>query len=224
MFSTCFRPCRFALVKKRNTLISFLFVIVFFAACKNSPEEKKKSTGSVTETNRPTATTPADTVTNPPSITEEKKDTIVVNQSKKNEVLTVDGWKIDDFIVKDKDKSSEALRRTIAYTREEWQYIKNPLIATYRGCDFGDYFHLNFEDKKGKNHDFGWGNNDYGKYLLFSLPDYIDNPAYLGKSFRIYWAWKVSSFSCCDGEYHRVEAYTPSITRLEIIKTNADKK
>ena len=131
---------------------------------------------------------------------------------------------IDDYIVKEKDRSSQSLRRMIEYTKEEWRQVQNPIIATYKGCDFGDYFHINFEDSKRNRYDFGWGNNHLGDYQLFDEVDYNDNPKYLGKIFQIKWNWKISKFPCCEGEYDMVEAYLPSITQLELVEKQYIKK
>ncbi len=124
-------------------------------------------------------------------------------------------WKTSDFIINEKDKSSASVRSTIENEIELWKNVEHPFTATYKGCDMGDYFHLIFEDSNGKNYDFGFGNNQFGEYDLCSK-DITDNPKYLGKSFVIYWNWEISSFPCCDGEYDLVEAYMPSITKLEL--------
>jgi hypothetical protein len=133
--------------------------------------------------------------------------------------ISVEGWKNADFIISAKHKNSEGVLRTIANTRAEWKDVPNPFIAVYRGCDFADYFHLTFEDNKGKTYDFGFGNNNFGTYTLFDSEQCNDNKKYLNKSFRIFWNWTPSSFPCCDGEYEKVEAYMPSITKLEITES-----
>lgn len=203
----------------RNTINPFLFAAVLFISCNNASKESNTKQDSIKKANGDTNKTVADTVNAPQSLTEEKKDILPASKAKNKEVQSVKEWKTDDFIVKEKDRSSEALRRTIEYEREQWKAVTNPFVATYRGCDIGDYFHLNFEDRTGKNYDFGFGSNNYGDYMLFTPLNYMDNPEYLGKSFRIYWSWKVSTFPCCDGEYDMVEAWLPSITRLELLKT-----
>ena len=83
------------------------------------------------------------------------------------------------------------------------------------GCDVFDYFHLNFQDDKGTEYDFGFGNNQLGDYTLCN-EDITDNKKYLGKTFLLYWNWEISRFPCCEGEYNTVEAYLPSITKLEL--------
>jgi hypothetical protein len=140
-------------------------------------------------------------------------------EQKTEELISVSDWKIDDFIVKKKDRSSAALRAQIEYTKEQWQHVKNPFTANYQGCDFGDYFHLTFQDTEGNYYDFGFGDNNYEPYQLFDDTDYADNPNYLNKTFKIYWNWKITTFPCCEGEYNSVEAYLPSITKLELIST-----
>ena len=95
--------------------------------------------------------------------------------------------------------------------------MKNPFLATYEGNEFGDYHHIMFEGAYSKRCDFVFGNNNFGKFKLFSDDEMIDNPNYLGKSFKIYWEWKASSFPCCSGEYEMVKAYLPSIVKLELV-------
>jgi hypothetical protein len=172
-----------------------------------------------------TENTTADTLSD--SVAIASSDTVVLTKTDSlqeavvdsNILLAVDTWKSADFIISAKHKNSEGVLRTIANTRAEWKNVPNPFIAVYRGCDFGDYFHLTFEDNKGKTCDFGFGNNNFGPYTLFDSEQYNDNKKYLDKSFRIFWNWKPSSFPCCDGEYETVEAYMPSITKLELMDT-----
>jgi hypothetical protein len=121
-------------------------------------------------------------------------------------------------------KKSASLRNLIEYTREEWKNVSNPFTAVYTGCNIGDYFHLNFEDAQGKSYDFGFGNNNYGDILLFDTVAYDSNRKYVGRTFRIHWTWKISKFPCCDGEYDNVEAYYPSITKLEVVSSTQEKK
>jgi hypothetical protein len=207
-----------------NTICLFIFLVVFFTNCKNSSDENYKKSDLIPEANDDPDKTGADSIDKHQYLTEENRDTILKDTAKNNKVLSVNDWNIDDFIINNRDRSSKALRLSIEYEREQWKNVKNPFVASYRGCDLGDYFHLNFEDANGKNYDFGFGNNNYGKYLLYDKTDYNDNPKYLGKSFNIYWNWKITSFPCCDGEYDMVKAYLPSITKLELIETTANKK
>lgn len=133
-------------------------------------------------------------------------------------IQSIKNWSTADFIFSENYKSSASLRNLIEYTREEWKNVQSPFVAVYTGCYIGDYFHLNFEDAQGKSYDFGFGNNNYGDVLLFDTIAYESNRKYVGRTFRIHWSWKISKFPCCDGEYDNVEAYYPSITKLELIK------
>lgn len=144
-----------------------------------------------------------------------KIDTLTKNETKITKLKSV-----EDYILNKKDKSSKAVRSTIEYEIEQWKDVPNPFVASYQGCDFGDYFHLNFKDEKNKNYDFGFGDNNFGQYTLFDTLSFKDNRKYLRHSFKIYWDWKLTSFPCCDGEYDLVKAYLPSITKLELIKDN----
>ena len=108
---------------------------------------------------------------------------------------------------------------------ELWKNLANPLIVKYTGSEFGDYFHIYFEDTNGMEYDFGFGNNNYGNYKLYENPGpLLDNPIYLNKSFKLYWKWKLSTFPCCDGEYNPTKGLQPSIIKLELINPNTDKK
>lgn len=133
-------------------------------------------------------------------------------------IQSIKNWSTADFIISEKYKSFASLRNLIEHTREEWKNVQSPFKAVYTGCNIGDYFHLSFEDTQGKSYDFGFGNNNYGDILLFDTVAYESNRKYVGRSFRIHWTWKISKFPCCDGEYDNVEAYYPSITKLELIK------
>lgn len=131
-----------------------------------------------------------------------------------NAIISVKNWRIEDFIINKKDQNSSSINRTMEAIRDEWESAPNPIIARYRGCDFGDYFHLNFEDTQGNIFDFGFGDNAFGQIELYNTENFEDNPNYLNKKFEIYWSWKITTFPCCDGEFDQVEAYIPSITNL----------
>jgi len=131
--------------------------------------------------------------------------------------LNVSQWNIDNFIIECPKKYRVALKQYIEYKREQWKNVPNPFIAIYKGNNIGDYHHINFKDSKGKIYDFGFGRNDFEHISLFNK-ELNDNPKYLGKSFKIFWDWKISSFPCCSGEYEILKAYHPSILKLEIIK------
>ncbi len=194
------------------------FMLLFLSCKKSTPDQDSNSTSAKSIKNN-NYITRLDSIIQHQIIQKNMEDSILANQ-----FISVVDWDIDDFIVKEKDRSSQSLRRMIEYTKEEWRQVQNPIIATYKGCDFGDYFHINFEDSKGNRYNFGWGNNHLGDYQLFDEVDYNDNPKYLGKIFQIKWNWKISKFPCCEGEYDMVEAYLPSITQLEILEKQYIKK
>lgn len=137
---------------------------------------------------------------------------------------SIKNWSTADFIITEEYKSSAELHSMLEYKREKWKNVQSPFTAVYTGCNIGDYFHLNFEDVKGKSYDFGFGNNNYGDILLFDTVAYESNRKYVGRTFRIHWTWKISKFPCCDGEYDNVEAYYPSITKLEVVSSTQEKK
>lgn len=203
------------------SLFTFLLLVFLSLSC-NSPTKNNKETLSVIDTTDKARITTGDTIINK-SLVQLLEDTLPT-QTDKAETTDVTNWETDDFIVHKKDRSNAALRRHIEYEREQWKKVKNPLVAIFRDADMGDYFHLVFEDDAGKTHDFGFGNNNYGKIILFDPKDMIANPDYLGKSFRVYWSWKISSFPCCDGENELVEAWLPGITRLELAGAIEGKK
>ncbi len=188
-----------------------LGMLVFSMGCQNDGNQDQKTEETISIDNEKNAESYD-------SVSEILTDSSALEQ-KNEELISVLDWKIDDFIVKKKDRSSAALRAQIEYTKEQWKDVKSPFVATYKGCDFGDYFHLIFEDAKGNNYDFGFGENKYEPYKLFDETDFADNPKYLNKTFKIYWNWKITSFPCCEGEYELVEAYLPSITKLALVDT-----
>ncbi len=99
--------------------------------------------------------------------------------------------------------------------KDEWSAVPNPLVAKFTGSEFGDYFHLTFEDAQGQTYDFGDGKNNLGQMALYDA-EFTSNNAYVGKEFRIRWDWKKSSFYCCEGEMNTVEAPVPSIVGIEL--------
>lgn len=188
--------------------------MIFYTSCSNTTKETKKSDSSVKK-NIDSSKIVIDTLNKNQSLTKENSDTL----PKYEELISVQDWKIEDFIIDKKDKNNKSLISNLEYDKEEWKNVKNPIIATYQGCDFGDYFHITFQDADGINYDFGFGNNHFGEYILYDKTQYVDNPKYLGKKFKVYWNWKISNFPCCDGEHESVKAYHPSITKLELMTT-----
>lgn len=200
----------------KSSKFLYLFLFIAFVSCHPSSSENNKSdSNTVTQDDRNKAK--KDTNQN---LSEEKTDSTQTDKTENEELISVQQWKTEDFIVSKLYKSSPTVKRNIEYTREEWKNVKSPFIATYQGSDIGDYFHLTFEDAKGKVYDFGFGENQFGDYELYKEPD-DPNPKYLGKTFKIYWNWKVTTFPCCDGEYDQVEAYLPAITRLEMVESGS---
>lgn len=197
-----------------NSIYSSLFLIVIFCtSCNNSSNQQNNKVN-------------VDYLNNNHILTKENRDTLFdkIDSLTKKENKITELNSVDDYLINEKDKSSKVVRRSIENEIEQWKNVTNPFIASYQGCDFGDYFHLNFKDVKNKHYDFGFGDNNYGEYSLFDSIHFNDNQKYIGKSFKIYWNWKLSSFPCCDGEYNLVKAYLPSITKLELTEKNANKK
>jgi hypothetical protein len=194
-------------------------ILVLFLSCSSVEKESLPIVEKITQEEvLPAINTTVDLVTD--SIVEinrlqEKEDSLI--HLKKTQTNTTD-WSIEDFIVKCPKELKPELKQDITYYRGQWKDIENPITAIYKGNDFGDYHHIEFEDAKGNHYDFGFGNNDYGKTLLFYHDEQMkDNPEYLGQTFNVYWDWKKSTFPCCSGGYESVEAYQPSITLLELI-------
>lgn len=188
-------------------LAIFLFSILVACSGNDAPAHQRDTLQPhVTDSSRSLV----DTVSNEAMDSVQLLDTTLHDSIKK--------WSTTDFIISKKHKSSTPLRNLIEHTREEWKNVPNPFTAVYRGCDLVDYFHLNFEDTLGKSHDFGFGENNLGSFKLFNGDNFRDNPKYLNKTFIVYWDWKPSKFPCCDGDYENVEAYYPSIIKLELQK------
>lgn len=125
----------------------------------------------------------------------------------------------EDYIKQYPGEQKKEFKRYMDELIKEWKDVPNPITATYKGNDFGDYHHIMFKDANGVQYDFGQAKNEYGQYKLHELSgDYNDNPKYLGKKFKVYWDWKLAKFLCCDGEYGKAEAYLPTITKLELIQ------
>lgn len=103
---------------------------------------------------------------------------------------------------------------------KEWKDVPNLLTVKYWGIERGDYFHLLFVDKKGVTYDFGFGENNFGKYELYRDTETgtFENPELLCKKFKLFWEIKKTTYPCCDGEYDKTEGLQPSIVKLELIE------
>lgn len=196
---------------KSTNLVALFIVVLLCNSCNDTPGKADQVPDSPF----------SDSVASVEVDTLQPQDTVMKRDSTDDALLDVSNWKTEDFIVSKQYKTSAVVQSTVKYVIGQVKNVSSPFVATYKGCDVGDYFHLNFEDSKGKRYDFGYGNNHFGEYMLYDSIDITDNPKYLGKTFLIYWNWEVSSFPCCDGEYDLVEAYVPSITRLELADNKA---
>lgn len=210
-----------SLLRKKQRLAKLFFVLIqalLFTSCQTSSEEAQNSTEPTSDRSSQTDTTVIDSTNTVSTM----GDPLAGDTAKISALIDVKNWSMDDFIPNKKDRKSESLRRLIKNEKEAWSQVESPFVATYLGCDFGDYFHLNFEDGNGTIYDFGFGDNALDEYPLYDETDFEDNPKYLGKTFNVYWNWKIATFPCCDGEYDLVEAYLPGITKLEL--TGASKQ
>jgi hypothetical protein len=123
----------------------------------------------------------------------------------------------DTLSVVEDQVQNESVQNHLSQLKEEWSAVSNSVQATYQGAEFGDYFHITFETSDGKLLDFGDGDNELGTLELYNV-DFENNQELLGKQFKITWAWKESSFNCCEGAMESVTAQVPSITSIELIK------
>ena len=193
----------------KNTISLFLFFTAFIS-CQNASNINKVETH------------PIETVSD--DIGSKKvEDTIVETNTiyqlpEEISPLDVSNWSINEFIIECPNSYKEELKQYLKFERKEWKNVPNPFIADYDGNEFGDYHHIIFKGGKNKSYDFGFGSNDFGEFELFSDDELIDNPKYVGRTFKVYWEWKAASFPCCSGEYDMVKAYLPSIVRLELVE------
>lgn len=140
----------------QKTIFPILLLILIFNSCKNAADESKNSESTIDE-NIDTSNVEADSIDKNQNTTAENGDTILIDEA----FISVKDWKIEDFIINAKDEKSQSVRGLIEYEKEEWKNVKNPIIATYQGSDFGDYFHLIFKDANGNEYDFGFGVNNF---------------------------------------------------------------
>ncbi len=131
----------------------------------------------------------------------------------------LEGDSIKDYIISADITIKDELIRFLEYEIEDWQSVENPVIAEYIGTEFGDYFHINFKTNAGKILDFGFGNNDFSGYILYrDLGEANINKEYLHKKFLIHWEWLASSFPCCNGGFDSVDAFYPSVVKLQLLE------
>jgi hypothetical protein len=208
----------------RNTISILILALTFVVQGCNS-----NNTDSTTN-HSSTASNPADSTLNQTASTETTdsgadkvealaEDTIPQTPKRTQSAGPTADWKTEQFIISCPEELRQDLIADLEYYRGEWKDVPKTFVARYRGSEFGDYFHLNFEDTAGKSFDFGFGENDFGEIeLYFDDEQLSDNPKYLNKAFNLHWEWKIASFPCCSGGYEQVEAYRPSIAKLELLK------
>ncbi len=110
--------------------------------------------------------------------------------------------------------------RTKAYVddlKETWKDTPKALTATFVRVEFGDYFHLVFEDSKNNGLDFGNANNTLDPYNLI-LESNEANSKFINKKFKLTWDWLPSSFNCCEGNMDEMIANIPTITSLQLVE------
>ena len=132
--------------------------------------------------------------------------------------IGIENWSTEDLIITESAKSYQELQGNLNYWIDYWKNVESPSLMKYGGSELGDYFHLNFITEDGLSLDFAKGNNEYGKYSLYSNDDFEPNDIYVGKTFKVLWEWKPSRFACCGGSLDLIEAYHPSITELTLVE------
>ena len=144
---------------------------------------------------------------------------IIAKVEKDTSIEDMADWTVDDFIIKKPEGFDDPeIEIVMNQTIEHWKDAENPLTLTYKGVEMHDYYYINFEDQKNKNHyDFGTGDNNFKDYELIDSGDET-NKKYLDKTFKVTWDWKKSYFPCCSGGGNLIEAYQPSIVKLELIE------
>src|SRR5687767_2581155 len=119
----------------------------------------------------------------------------------------------DTISTKEDENTDPSLKSYLEYAHQEFDGVASTFEAKYMGFDMGDYPHIIFKDKKGKEYDFGDGANSYGS---FKEEDFLaEKSKYEGKMFKLTWEWKMSTFLCCEGEMEQKTAKVPSIVNLE---------
>jgi hypothetical protein len=114
------------------------------------------------------------------------------------------------------EKVDPALKGYLQNAHEEFDKVPATFEAKYMGFDMGDYPHIIFKDQKGNEYDFGDGANSYGSFKEDDL--LAEKSKYKGKTFKVTWEWKTSTFLCCEGEMTERTGKVPSITNLELVK------
>jgi len=191
---------------KKVAYLKICLIATFFVSCNTANDKKSEPTETVSEEHKNVEELPLE---NEVEVAAEKEQSLR---------SAIDTLTLDELIIGCPENYLDELKQDIIYQKEEWKGVSNPLEVVYKGNDIGDYQHILFEDTNGKSYDFGFGANDWGGIELFDS-EYNDDPHYLGKSFRVFWEWKIASFPCCSGEYEMVKAYLPSIVKIELIST-----
>ncbi|WP_196889333.1 hypothetical protein [Aureivirga sp. CE67] len=127
-------------------------------------------------------------------------------------------WELNRYILKCPKDYRKELEAEIENMRNEWKDIPLTLYVTFKNVELADYLQINFVDENGKEFDFGFGNNNFGDLKLYDKGTLAANKDLIGKEFKINWGLKRSEFSCCSGEYKKVEAFMPSIYKIELLE------
>lgn len=101
--------------------------------------------------------------------------------------------------------------------KQKMKGVNNPMIATYLGSEFGDYFYFNFRGSGGKYFDFGKSKNNLGD-IPFTEYDTEKQSELIGKKFIIHWEWKTSNFNCCEGGMDIYKGDFPCISSIDYYK------
>jgi hypothetical protein len=168
--------------------------------------------------NNPSSSHTPDDVVSSDTIIEVEKDTTEVKAKTEFSAKDVENWTVDDFVIKKpEDFKKEELTRVMNQTIETWATVENPLTLVYKGVEMGDYYHVSFDDQKNNAHyDFGSGDNNFEDYQIMNDFDET-NPKYLDQTFKVTWAWKASYFLCCSGGMNSINAYQPSVVKMELV-------
>ena len=110
----------------------------------------------------------------------------------------------------------ENVKEIIMAEKLNMKGVSNPIVAIYKGSEFGDFFYFFFTYHQ-KTLDFGSGKNNLGN-IPFTEYDTEIKSELIGKKFIIHWEWTSTAFNCCEGGMDLYQGDFPSIVSIDFYK------
>lgn len=112
------------------------------------------------------------------------------------------------------------LSYSITFCQKVEENVKNVFTGRFSSYECGDYCHIIFDTQDKNTPEFGLGEDELGEYNLSVENEFGEieaNKEYLGKTFRVTWAYVKTKTFAGEGSTEVIERLVPTILMLELV-------